>query len=375
MAIRHQILWLIHTLYCVAIIQSTLLDINDAKFCDLLCKQCNGSAVMTDNCCECNFPDNYDKVKCIKHIEREIQAVDLNILSEDLMDEERAIRCILKSRHRLKMDILGNSLESEFHGKKPLNSAISWHTCGYQLYIVPETELYTHPAVSNVETPIIGMTNPALSYQANRLYDATNPLVGSIIHPRKPGHGLFHHTHRTGSLSEQILYNLFHPHRRYHHYPGHRGSFFRSSNAKPVDPNVVSFLGSPEAALYSIQRSHIFSTNRVYEPQQYQHFNIPYQYTSYHNPLINKRYPVTNKYTVQPEYNPQYGISDPLISLSDPNCLIHSSTNNVNAKQNDEISTDKIVQSNNEAEQSNNVTETNISKEENKTENNENNKS
>lgn len=44
-----------------AIVQSTLLDINDAKSCDLLCAQCNASAVFAHDRCECNFSDNNDK--------------------------------------------------------------------------------------------------------------------------------------------------------------------------------------------------------------------------------------------------------------------------------------------------------------------------
>lgn len=106
---------------------------------------------------------------------------------------------------------------------------------------------------------------------------------------------------------------------------------------------------------------------------EYQHFNVPYQYTSYRNPLINLLHPVlhpTNEYIVQPEYIPQYipGISDPLIAASNPNsyCI-----NNTNGEQKDKVSTDKIVPSNNEAEQSsdnNNETKNNISDEENKVE-------
>lgn len=41
--------------------------------------------------------------ECIQRIQREIQAIDLNILSEDFTDEERAVRSILKSRRRLRM--------------------------------------------------------------------------------------------------------------------------------------------------------------------------------------------------------------------------------------------------------------------------------
>lgn len=101
---------------------------------------------------------------------------------------------------------------------------------------------------------------------------------------------------------------------------------------------------------------------------EYRRFNVPYQYTSYRNPLINLLHPVTNEYIVQPEYIPHYipNIPDPLIAASNPNsyCI-----NDTNAEQKDKVSTDKIVPSNNEAEQSsdnNNKIKNNISKEENK---------
>lgn len=41
--------------------------------------------------------------ECIQRIQREIEAIDLNILSEDSTDEERGVRSILKSRRRLRM--------------------------------------------------------------------------------------------------------------------------------------------------------------------------------------------------------------------------------------------------------------------------------
>lgn len=46
---------------------------------------------------------NFAEAECIQRIQREIQAIDLNTLSEDLTDEERGIRSILKSRRRLRM--------------------------------------------------------------------------------------------------------------------------------------------------------------------------------------------------------------------------------------------------------------------------------
>lgn len=108
----------------------------------------------------------------------------------------------------------------------------------------------------------------------------------------------------------------------------------------------------------------------MYQPIQYRRFNAPYQYTSYHNPLINVLHPATDEY-VQPGYIPQYvhGMSDPLITAPNPNSYC---THNANAEQKDEVSTDKTAHSNNAAEQSNNAN--NIFKQENKTEKNENNK-
>lgn len=46
---------------------------------------------------------NFAEAECIQRLQREIQAIDLNTISEDLTDEERSIRSILKSRRRLRM--------------------------------------------------------------------------------------------------------------------------------------------------------------------------------------------------------------------------------------------------------------------------------
>lgn len=59
----------------VAIVHSILLNINDAESCDLLCKQCNASAVFADNRCECNLSDNNDK-----GIMTSLNSLHLNIL-------------------------------------------------------------------------------------------------------------------------------------------------------------------------------------------------------------------------------------------------------------------------------------------------------
>ncbi|XP_050456257.1 uncharacterized protein LOC126853987 isoform X1 [Cataglyphis hispanica] len=427
MAVRHRIQWLIiHTVYCVAIVQSTLLDINDAKSCDLLCAQCNASAVFAHDRCECNSSDNSDKgVECIQRIQREIQTIDLNTLSEDLTDEERAVRSIVTSRRRLRMGdadkvaqyfinggpavghshfikafnaaydstdsatnsfsgiLDGNRPENEFYGEKPLNNAISWNTYNSPLYMVSEAGPCVHPVVSGVETPIVGMINPALSYPANEVY-ATNPLVGSIIHPYRHGLPLHHTLHR---FPGQILSNLFGHRRAVYHHPVYHGGFRSSNNINPVSASQSTGENDSSAAFkdFPIARSntdksidqnivenptYMLNANPVYPPRQYQLFSTPYQYTSYHNPLINVLHPVTDGYIVQPEYIPQYmhDTSDPLISALNPNSYC---TNNINAEQKNEISTVN-VHSNNEAEQSNNAIK---NKENNKTEKNENNKS
>ncbi|XP_070170061.1 uncharacterized protein [Polyergus mexicanus] len=425
MAVRHRIRWLIYIVYCVAIVQSTLLGINDIKSCDLLCKQCNASAIFAYDRCECNFSDNNDKgAECIQRIQREIQTIDLNTLSEDLTDEERDVRSILTSRRRLRMGdadkvaqyfisggptaghshfikafnaaynsadfatnsfsgiLDGNSPENEFHGEKPLNSAISWNTCDSPLYMVPDTGSCAHPAVSGVETPIVGMINPALSYPAHGLY-ATNPLVGSIIHPYR--HGLPSH-HTLHNFPGGILSNLFGHHHWPHHHPVYHGSFIRNSNnINPVSADQSAGENDSSTAFkdFPIARSnadksvdqnivgnptYMFNANPVYQPSQYRLSSAPYQYTSYHNPLINVLHPATNGYIIQPEYIPQYmhDTSHPLISAFNPNSYC---TNNVNAEHKNEMSTVNIAHSNNEAEQSTNAIK---NKEKNETVKNEN---
>jgi hypothetical protein len=46
----------------VAVIHSILLDTNDIEICNLLCEQCNSSAIVSnDHYCECNFTDDSDR--------------------------------------------------------------------------------------------------------------------------------------------------------------------------------------------------------------------------------------------------------------------------------------------------------------------------
>lgn len=44
-----------------AAIHGILLDANDAETCNLLCIQCNASAVFANGHCECNFADDSEK--------------------------------------------------------------------------------------------------------------------------------------------------------------------------------------------------------------------------------------------------------------------------------------------------------------------------
>lgn len=44
-----------------ATIHGFLLDANDAETCNLLCIQCNATAVFANDRCECNFADDSDK--------------------------------------------------------------------------------------------------------------------------------------------------------------------------------------------------------------------------------------------------------------------------------------------------------------------------
>ncbi|XP_039311833.1 uncharacterized protein LOC105195450 isoform X1 [Solenopsis invicta] len=242
-----------------ATIHNILLDANDAETCNLLCVQCNASAVFEDGHCECNFADDSDKVsgeECVQSIQREIQAIEMNMLSEDLTDEERNARSILKYRRRLKpgdaekvaqyfinggpeaghshfvrafneardsAESATNSFsgvveesnpEDGFHGA-PLTSPISWNTCNSPLYMVSEsTPLYASPIMQDAEMdPSTLRINPAVTY-SSELY---NPgLLGSLLHPhRSPLHQGFI---RAVTFPAHVLHNVLYP-RTYHHHP------------------------------------------------------------------------------------------------------------------------------------------------------------
>lgn len=128
----------------------------------------------------------------------------------------------------------GNSPENEFHGEKPLNNAISWNTYNSPLYMVPNAGSYPYSAVPGVGSPI-EMINPVVNYLANGLYDATSPLMGSILHPYRHGYGLpvQHNLHRTNNVPGQILYNLLDHYRLSHPHPVYYGDF-RNSNVSNI---------------------------------------------------------------------------------------------------------------------------------------------
>ncbi|XP_039311834.1 uncharacterized protein LOC105195450 isoform X3 [Solenopsis invicta] len=354
-----------------ATIHNILLDANDAETCNLLCVQCNASAVFEDGHCECNFADDSDKVsgeECVQSIQREIQAIEMNMLSEDLTDEERNARSILKYRRRLKPE---------------------------------STPLYASPIMQDAEMdPSTLRINPAVTY-SSELY---NPgLLGSLLHPhRSPLHQGFI---RAVTFPAHVLHNVLYP-RTYHHHPlyhhplyhhpvyhrpvyHHRG-IVRSSNFpdssdgsdksiighpcekingpiisnpltarnnadRPAEQNVLGLTDSsqiqPEASIRHPQIP-------FYPPTEYQ--NFPYQYVPYYNPLMNMLHPVPNGYFLQ-TVSPYVQSRDPLISASNPHSFCE---NNVNTEQKSGVLTaDKTVRSKDETKKSDGTARNNIPKE------------
>ncbi|KAL0106174.1 hypothetical protein PUN28_016118 [Cardiocondyla obscurior] len=103
--IQHQFFLLIHIIYCAVTIHGILLNANDAETCNLLCVQCNASAVFANNECECNFAENSDKdldMECMQRVQSELQDIEQNMLYEDLTDEERNARSISRYNRRLR---------------------------------------------------------------------------------------------------------------------------------------------------------------------------------------------------------------------------------------------------------------------------------
>ncbi|XP_011062832.1 PREDICTED: uncharacterized protein LOC105151058 isoform X2 [Acromyrmex echinatior] len=340
MIIRHQFLLFIHILCCAAI-HGILLDANDAETCNLLCIKCNTSAVFENGHCECNFVDDSNK-ECIQQIQKEIQAIELNMLSDDLTDEERKIRSILKYRRRLR----------------------------------PEYASYVSPTMQGVDLSTLG--KPPFIYPPTGVYDPTTVPLGTISHP----HGLPHALFRAVTFPAHVLHRILHP-RVYHHYPLHHRGIIRSTNDKsnpdqtigqyenndgsntsnlptarsnadkPTEQNV---LGLNDPLQYPIA----YIADALYQPMQHQ--NYPYPYNSYYNPLINMFHSIPNEYLLQPmSLYPQNKLSDPWTSASNPQSFCK---NNVNTEQKNEVlSADKIKNSNG-IEKSDDPTKNNIPNEE-----------
>ncbi|XP_077274745.1 uncharacterized protein LOC143904186 isoform X1 [Temnothorax americanus] len=404
---RHQFFLLIHILCCAMTIHGILLNANDAATCNLLCVQCNATAVFANGHCECNFDEGSDEVsgsKCLHRIQKEIQAIELNMLSEDLTDEERNVRSILKYRRRLRpgdaekvaqyfinggpaaghshfvrafnaaydsADSATNSFsgvvdksnpEDGFHGVS-LTSPVSSNTCDSPLYMVSESAPYVSSIMHGAEMypPILRATNPAITYPTTGLYD---PFVQSPL----PIH---HALVRAVTLPAHVLHHVLHP-RLYHH---HRG-IVRSTNL-PSDTSDTGIVGQPICENNDDSTSNLptarNNANKLAE--QNVGFNAPSQYpyithaeqptlyhlphTSYYSPLMNMLHPISG-YVFQPVS--QYTPPDPLTSASNPQS---SCGNYANTEQRSVLTTDKAVYSNDETEKSDDATR-NISKEEKK---------
>ncbi|XP_071653874.1 uncharacterized protein [Temnothorax longispinosus] len=313
-------------------IHGILLDANDAETCNLLCVQCNATAVFANGHCECTFDEGSDEVsglECLHRIQKEIQAIELNMLSEDLTDEERNVRSILKYRRRLRPE-----------------------SAPYVSSIMHGAEMYP---------PILRATNPAITYPTTGLYD---PFIQSPL----PIH---HALVRAVTLPAHVLHHVLHP-RLYHH---HRG-IVRSTNL-PSDTSDTGIVGQPICENNGDSTSNLptarNNANKLAE--QNVGFNAPSQYpyithaeqptlyhlphTSYYSPLMNMLHPISG-YVFQPVS--QYTPPDPLTSASNPQS---SCGNYANTEQRSVLTTDKAVYSNDETEKSDDATR-NISKDEKK---------
>ncbi|XP_011062831.1 PREDICTED: uncharacterized protein LOC105151058 isoform X1 [Acromyrmex echinatior] len=386
MIIRHQFLLFIHILCCAAI-HGILLDANDAETCNLLCIKCNTSAVFENGHCECNFVDDSNK-ECIQQIQKEIQAIELNMLSDDLTDEERKIRSILKYRRRLRPGdaekvaqyfINGGPEAGHSHFVRVFNAtrdnAVDSAT---NSGVVDEKKYasYVSPTMQGVDLSTLG--KPPFIYPPTGVYDPTTVPLGTISHP----HGLPHALFRAVTFPAHVLHRILHP-RVYHHYPLHHRGIIRSTNDKsnpdqtigqyenndgsntsnlptarsnadkPTEQNV---LGLNDPLQYPIA----YIADALYQPMQHQ--NYPYPYNSYYNPLINMFHSIPNEYLLQPmSLYPQNKLSDPWTSASNPQSFCK---NNVNTEQKNEVlSADKIKNSNG-IEKSDDPTKNNIPNEE-----------
>ncbi|XP_036142575.1 uncharacterized protein LOC105838105 isoform X2 [Monomorium pharaonis] len=362
MNIRYQFLLLIHMLCCAVTIHGILLDANDPETCNLLCVQCNATAVFADGRCECNFTDNNDEVsgtECIQSIQKEIQAIELNMLSDDLTDEERNVRSILKYRRRLRPESAPSYASPTMQGA--------------------EMYLPTHHSRT---------MNPAIAYPRG-FYEPTG-LLDSIVHPH--GLPLHHPLLRAASLPAHVLHHILHPQRVYHHHPVYhhhvRNSRFPSDKSdtnivsQPCENNGGSTTSSHLTAKNNadgpteqnvhgstapsqihpepyVTRAQIpFYQSMEYQPVEYQ--NHPYQYTSYYSPFMNMLHPITNGYVLQLASPYGRDTSDPLITASNPYSFCE---NNANTEQKSGVSTADKTRFNNETEKSNSTTKNNIPQE------------
>ncbi|XP_018342442.1 PREDICTED: uncharacterized protein LOC108748670 [Trachymyrmex septentrionalis] len=401
MITQHQFLLLIHILYCVAI-HGILLDANDAETCNLLCIKCNGSAVFANGHCECNFVDDSNK-ECIQHIQKEIQAVELNMLSDDLTDEERKIRSVLKYRRRLRPGdaekvaqyfINGGPEAGHSHFVRVFNAtrdSIDSATNSFSGVVDKKNYTsYVSPTMQGVDLSTLG-TKPPFIYPPTGVYDPTTVPLNTISHP----HGLPHALLKAVTFPAHVLHRILHP-RVYHHYPLHHRGIIRSSNFPQDTSDTDQTVGQCEnndgsnTSNFPIARSNadkpeqnVFGLNNplqypvayiadeLYQPMQYQ--NYPYPYNSYYNPLINMFHAVPNEYLLQSmSLYPQDKLSNPWTSASNPQSFCK---NNINTEQKNEVlSADKTKYSN-EMEKSDDPTKNNIPNEEKKTVKNGNDKS
>ncbi|KAH0952540.1 hypothetical protein HN011_002285 [Eciton burchellii] len=192
----------------------------------------------------------------IERLQREIRTIDLNVLSDDLTDEERSVRSILKSRRRLRMedadkvaqyfinggpsagyshfirpynvayDSADSTSSSSFSGtsskRNPenefydvsshilLRNSISWiHII---LHSISEAARQEDPVMSDTRerSLILGTVNSILN-QPNE-YDLISSLLGTVAHPYREydNKSPLHNTLlRTATLPTQFLHNLF----------------------------------------------------------------------------------------------------------------------------------------------------------------------
>ncbi|RLU21544.1 hypothetical protein DMN91_005917 [Ooceraea biroi] len=357
----------------VAIIHGILLDTNDAEICNLLCEQCNASAVFSDDYCECNFSDDNDEgTECIQRLQREIQTIDLNVLSDDLTDEERSVRSILKSRRRLRMGdadkvaqyfINGgpsaghshffgaynaaydsadprtnsfsgvadkNNPESEFYddvsSHVSLTSPISRSTYNSPLYVLPEAAKHEDPATLDArERSLTGSANSVLNYPPNGWYDLLSPLLGTYPYGGyRYGVPLHHSVLRTATLPSQLLHNLF-AHRLPNRYPMYHGSIVRSAN--PLQDSLPFVDRScknvdDDAALYdsSTARNNADKSVAYNVGESIPGSDFPVQFSQFIKPYIfgtdTLHQPMQYRYFGSP--NPQYPYYNPLISVLNP---------------------------------------------------------